>query len=244
MSYLSAVEAARITARFLFFVVFTVWTVARIAVRRLLRGPDREHAMHVRRVWARRLLEGIGVAVTRIGELPTGPCLLVSNHRSYLDPLLILRDLYAYPVAKAELAALPLIGRGAEWAGILFLRREDGGSRAALMRSVSAVLAAGFPIIIYPEGTTSGLAGTLPFKKGIFQLAARLQAPVVPVALRFAEAADFWVGTESFLSHAGRRFRRPRIRVDVVYGPMLRGDDGEELRNEAQTWIESELNPD
>jgi 1-acyl-sn-glycerol-3-phosphate acyltransferase len=232
----------RLFLRFLFFVSWTAWTVARIWLRSLVFGPDRVHAMAVRRQWARRLLDGVGVRVTVEGEAPAGACIVVSNHRSYLDPVLVLRDLPVFPVAKAELADWPLIGRGAQHAGILYLKREHAGSRSSTLRAVADVTTQGYPVLIYPEGTTSGLVhGTLPFKKGIFQLAARLQLPVVPVALRFADPRDFWIGHDTFFGHVRRRFVERHIDVAVYYGPALRSDDGEYLRAEAQAWIENAL---
>lgn len=232
----------RLFPRFLFFLSCTAWTVARIWLRSLLRGPDLRAAMRVRRRWARGLLHGVGVRVRVEGEPPVGACIVVSNHRSYLDPILVLRDLPAFPVAKAELADWPLIGRGARSAGILYLKREDAGSRSSTLRAVADITGQGYPVLIYPEGTTSGLPhGTLPFKKGIFQLAARLELPVVPVALIFHDERDFWIGHDTFFAHVRRRFVERRIHVTVCYGPPLRSTDGEQLRAEAQGWIEARL---
>lgn len=153
----------------------------------------------------------------------------------------MLRDLDAYPVAKAELASWPLIGKGAKLAGILYLQRESGGSRVSILRLMEEKIQEGFQIIIFPEGTTSGLPGTLPFKKGVFQLAAKSGIPVVPVALVFSDKKDFWIGKQTFMSHAGRRFREKTIGVKVCYGPTLRGDNAEELLTQAKNWIETRL---
>jgi 1-acyl-sn-glycerol-3-phosphate acyltransferase len=166
---------------------------------------------------------------------------LISNHRSYLDPILLLQDVDAYPVAKAELANWPIIGKGAAMAGILYLKRENAKSRAGTLQGIQQIIAQGHPVIIYPEGTTSALPGTLPFKRGVFQLAAKHQIPVVPVAVVFAHQADFWVGKESFLSHAGRRFRLPEIPVSVHYGAPMIHENAEQLLQETQKWIESIL---
>lgn len=198
-------------------------------------------SMRVRRRWARTLLERVGVCAENEGHPPAIPCLIVANHRSYLDPILMLRDVDAYPVAKAELADWPVIGKGAKMAGILYLRREHSGSRANALRLMEDKVRAGFSVIIFPEGTTSGLAGTLPFKKGVFQLAARSGIPVVPVALVFEDKEDFWIGKETFLHHAGRRFREKNIRVKVCYGPPLHSIHAEELLAEAKNWIETRL---
>lgn len=231
----------RLAWRFLFFVFFTTAIVVEIWLRQKFFGDDMRASMKVRRRWARTLLDKAGVRGENEGVAPDFPCLLVSNHRSYLDPILMLRDVDGYPVAKAELAGWPVIGKGAQMAGILYLRREHSGSRANILRQMEDKVRDGFSVIIFPEGTTSGLKGTLPFKKGVFQLAAKSGAPVVPVALVFSDHNDYWIGKESFMSHAGRRFREKTIRVKVCYGPAFQGDQPEELLAQTKNWIETRL---
>lgn len=231
----------RLAWRFLFFVFYTSAIVAEIWVRQYFMGAGIRASMTVRRRWARNLLSGVGLRTENEGVAPEFPCLIVANHRSYLDPILILRDVDGYPVAKAELAGWPVIGKGAQMAGILYLRREDSGSRASIIRQMEDKIREGFPVIIFPEGTTSGLPGTLPFKRGVFQLAARAAIPVVPAALVFSDSQDYWIGKDTFMSHAGRRFREKKIHVKVCYGPVLRDDDPEELLAKSKNWIETRL---
>jgi len=197
--------------------------------------------MRIRRRWARNLLKGLGLSVETEGSPPEFPCLIVSNHRSYLDPILMLRDVDGYPVAKAELASWPLIGKGAKMAGILYLRRESAGSRSGILRQMLEKIEAGFSVIIFPEGTTSSLLGTLPFKKGAFKLAAQANIPVVPVALVFADKRDFWIGKDTFFSHAKRRFGEKKTAVKLCYGPEIRSDDPEVLLSKSQHWIDAIL---
>lgn len=234
-------KAIRVISRFLIFVLYTTSIVAEIWLRNLLWGQDIQRSMQVRRRWARNLLPSVGISMKTVGTAPDYPCLLVSNHRSYLDPILMLCDVYGYPVAKAELANWPLIGKGAKMAGILYLRRESAGSRSGTLRQMLEKIEAGYSVIIFPEGTTSGLPGTLPFKKGGFKLAAQANIPVVPVALVFADEQDFWIGKESFLSHAKRRFSERKIEVALHYGTPLQSTDPDELLTKSQSWINQVL---
>ncbi|MBK7938524.1 MAG: 1-acyl-sn-glycerol-3-phosphate acyltransferase [Lewinellaceae bacterium] len=231
----------RLVWRLFFFLTYTAMIVAEIRIRKLLGQSGMRDAMHVRRRWANNLVSGVGICGQTTGNPPDFPCILVSNHRSYVDPILMLREVYGYPVAKAELENWPIIGKGAKLAGILYLRRENSGSRVNALRQMEEKIAEGFSVIIFPEGTTSGLAGTLPFKKGVFQLAAKTGIPVVPVALVFKDKQDFWIGKETFLSHAGRRFREKTIYIDVHYGPTLLDADAETLLSQAKNWIETQL---
>lgn len=234
----------RITARLLFFIGYTFLIVAEIWLKNKIKGQDIHRSMRIRKRWARNLLSGVGISIETFGTVPDYPCLIVSNHRSYIDPILLLRDIAGYPVAKAELANWPLIGKGAKMAGILYLKREVAGSRSGTLRQMLERIEAGFSVIIYPEGTTSGLPGTLPFKKGGFKLAANAQIPVVPVALVFADPADYWIGKETFLGHARRRFGVKNTQVQLHYGnPMLHADP-EVLLKTAQAWINTVLIPE
>jgi lyso-ornithine lipid O-acyltransferase len=235
------VKTIRIFARFLFFIVYSSLIVAEIWLRNCFWGIDIRRSMRVRRRWARNLLRGIGLSIQTEGKAPNIPCMLVSNHRSYLDPILLLRDIEGYPVAKAELAQWPIIGKGAKMAGILYVKRESAGSRSGILRQMLEKIEAGFPIIIFPEGTTSDLPGTLPFKIGGFKLAAQSNIPVVPVVLVFADKRDYWIGNKSFLSHAKGRFGAKKIEVKLFYGPEIRSDNSELLCSASQRWIESVL---
>ncbi|MDX1911989.1 MAG: lysophospholipid acyltransferase family protein [Saprospiraceae bacterium] len=234
-------KTIRLLLRFLFFAGYTTLIIAEIWLNNLLNGRDMHRSMRIRRRWARRLLQGIGLRVEVSGTPPKVPCLIVCNHRSYLDPIILLRDVDAYPVAKAELAKWPLIGKGAKLAGIMYLRREHAGSRMGALRQMQEKIAEGFPVIIFPEGTTSSLNGTLPFKKGGFKLAAQAHIPIVPVALVFADKKDFWVGKTSFLAHARRRFGEKNIDVKLIYGTELRADDPEVLLTTSKSWIDHQL---
>jgi len=240
-SIFAPMRTLRLTFRLLFFVVYTARIVAEIWLRKTLFRADMRTAMRVRRRWARRLLKVMGVRLEVKGNPPDFPCLLVGNHRSYLDPILMLCHVDGYPVAKAELATWPLIGKGARLAGILYLHRESSGSRASILKLMHDKIAKGFAVIIFPEGTTSALHGTLPFKKGGFQMAARYRFPVVPTAVVFEDERDFWIGQDSFWGHAGRRFREKEIRVQVIYGPILRSEHMEDLMDESKKWIDKHL---
>ncbi len=231
----------RLAWRLFFFIFYTAAIVVEIWLRKNIFSANMRVAMRVRRRWARNLLKGVGVRLENEGVAPDFPCLVVSNHRSYLDPILMLTEVDGYPVAKAELANWPLIGKGAKLAGILYLRREHSGSRVNTLRLMEEKVREGFSVIIFPEGTTSGLPGALPFKKGVFQIAAKTNIPIVPVALIFADKKDFWLGKQTFLSHAGRRFREKEIVVKVCYGPVLQDNGPEDLLAQARNWIETRL---
>ncbi|MEZ4920574.1 MAG: lysophospholipid acyltransferase family protein [Saprospiraceae bacterium] len=229
----------RLIWRLLVFGWLTFDVVFRIFIRARFLGTKRPEILRMRRRWARRLLPAVGVQITQFGQPPELPCLLVSNHRSYLDPIVVLCETDAFPVSKAEVEKWPLIGYGAKMAGMLYLKRNNTGKRASILRAMEQTIKSGYPVLLFPEGTTSDLNGVLPFKLPAFVRAVKEQLPVAPIALRFGDPRDYWVLQESFLTHAARRFGEPEIRVEIHYGPIMHSENPEELLNLCRNWIEA-----
>ena len=119
------------------------------------------------------------------GGLPPGPLLLACNHVSWLDPLVVAASVPCAPISKLDVRGWPLVGGLAGLLGVIFHARGDQGSGLRVLRQVEVALAAGLPVLNFPEGTTTDGAGVLRFHKGLFGLAARLGVPAVPVALRY-----------------------------------------------------------
>jgi 1-acyl-sn-glycerol-3-phosphate acyltransferase len=155
------------------------------------------------------------------GAPPPGPHVLVTNHLSYLDPIVLCARYPLAPIAKAEVDDWPLIGACGRAHGVMFVRRAEPHSGAVVLRNAARALAAGVPVLNFPEGTTTDGGPLLPFKRGIFGLAGRAGVPVVPAALIFADPAAHWVGGELFLPHYFRTAARPGMVVTIRYGVPL-----------------------
>ena len=231
----------RAILRLLYFAFYTSLRIAQIMVSSLLLGMDIRRSMRIRQHWARHLLPAIGIRIRTSGTLPDFPCILMGNHRSYLDPAVLIHDVFAYPVSKAEVARWPIIGYGAKVSGVLFLKRESADSRKRTLHGIAEKLHEGFPVILFPEGTTHSAPSTSSFKPGGFKLAASEGFPIVPVAIDYASSADHWIGDDTFLPHFLRRFGEREMRVQIRYGEAIWSDDPQVLLDEAKTWIDSEL---
>lgn len=129
-----------------------------------------------------------GMKVEGVEHLPrSGPFILVANHCSNLDPLMMgwasghQIGRVVHFMAKIEMRRWPIIGWLATQSGVYFVRRGER-DRAAQQFSLDA-LAAGKPIAIFPEGTRSrdGHLGT--GKAGAALLAIRSGAPIVPAGI-------------------------------------------------------------
>ncbi|WP_432955427.1 lysophospholipid acyltransferase family protein [Micromonospora haikouensis] len=155
--------------------------------------PARERRAALRG-WARGTTRAFGVRLVARGRLPRRPSLVVANHASWLDVLALLAVAPARVLAKREVRRWPLVGPLAVAGGTLFVDRARPRALPATVRRVAAVLRAGYPVAVFPEGTTwcGAALGCRPgggFRPAVFQAAVDAGAPVVPVRIGYHLAA-------------------------------------------------------
>jgi lyso-ornithine lipid O-acyltransferase len=158
-----------------------------------------------------------GVRARVRGTVPNSPAVLVANHISYFDPLIIASSVPCTAVAKREVLSWPCIGELCRRLGVLFVQREDSLSGARVLREARRALDAGVSVLVFPEGTTTRGQAVLPFKRGIFGLAALASVPIVPVALQYRDAHAPWVGEELFLPHYMRALGKGYTQAQVDF---------------------------
>jgi 1-acyl-sn-glycerol-3-phosphate acyltransferase len=151
-----------------------------------------------------------GARIEGVEHLPrTGPFILVTNHCSNLDPLMMgwasghQIGRIVHFMAKIEMRSWPIIGWLATQAGVYFVRRGER-DRAAQQFSLDA-LADGRPIAIFPEGTRSRDGHLKAGKPGAALIAMRSGAPLVPAGIS---------GTHRVFAR-GRLPRPSRVRIRI-----------------------------
>lgn len=168
------------------FLIMTALLAPVVVIASLLGVRERPNSIYERamRLWARALCAAGGVRIRVHGRenlLAGRGAVYVANHVSWFDVFVLAAVLPRYTwVAKAELRKIPLFGRGAEAAGIIFIERENRKAAFESYRVASAEVTAGRAVIVCPEGTRGSDYPLRPFKKGPFVLAIAAQAPVVP----------------------------------------------------------------
>lgn len=227
--------------RLLLFLLGVLLYIFRYLLKGLFVGLEVKRGMRLRKECLGLALRLLGVRVEVEGAPPTGGGLLVANHRSYLDPIVVLSQVLAMPVAKKEVESWPVIGWGARLSGVFFVDRDSKESRRKTRKEVAAAIGEGYFIINYPEGTTHDLAQTIAFKPGTFVEAARGGFPVYPVAVDFYDRQDAWIDDDTFLPHFIRSFGKPHIYAKVRYGKAISTGSPEAILLSAQSFIDRAL---
>ena len=160
------------------------WFTIRFAFPRLS-PPERE--ARVQR-WALHMLHVLGIELVLRGTPPAhGPVLLVANHISWLDILVVHAARHCRFVSKAQVRQWPLIGTLSTGAGTLYIERESRRDAMRVVHHMAEALRAGDVLAVFPEGTTSDGRTLLPFHGNLIQAAISAGAPVQPVALSFID---------------------------------------------------------
>lgn len=189
----------------------------------------------------RALIRWLNVHIRMSGVPQDGSFLFIGNHRSYADPVIAAYYVTFMPVAKAEVSSWPLIGFGAKITGIVYVKREDKNSRADTRTAIREALKNGYPVLIYPEGSTTDEPKTRPFRVGTFQIAAEEGVPVVPITIEYGEKTDAWIGKDTFIPHFIRCFGKWRTDAYIHFGEPISERDGEVLMTRTQTAIDTQL---
>jgi 1-acyl-sn-glycerol-3-phosphate acyltransferase len=158
-----------------------------VLVASLLRIKERPGSIYERcmRLWARSMLRAAGVRVVAHGtEHLRNGAIYMQNHVSWFDIFAVASVLPRYTfVAKAELRRIPVFGRGAEAAGIVFIDRDNRKAAFESYRIAAGEVQRGRNVVVCPEGTRGRDYHLRPFKKGPFVLAIAAEAPIVPVVV-------------------------------------------------------------
>ncbi|TFZ01076.1 lysophospholipid acyltransferase family protein [Ramlibacter rhizophilus] len=176
--------------------------------------------------WAERTLQVLGVGLEVRGvPAAQGPVLLVANHISWLDILVLHAARYCRFVSKADVRRWPLIGRLAEGAGTLFIERESRRDALRVVHHMAERLRAGDVLAVFPEGTTSNGIALLPFHANLLQAAISADVPAQPVALVFLDAASrqpttraCYIGDDSLVGSLWRTLGGAPIVAVVHFG--------------------------
>lgn len=169
------------------------------------------------------MLVGVPLRVSGTEKIPTGPCIAVANHASYVDGIVLTAALppeFTFVVQDGA-SSWPFIGLVIRRMGVSFVNRSSARAGAAQTKKLIRRASQGEHLAIFAEGTFVDEPGLLAFKKGAFLIAARAQVPVVPVGIR---------GTRKFFG-GGRKLPNWSVVEIEIADPIPASDHAAELRD-------------
>jgi lyso-ornithine lipid O-acyltransferase len=174
---------------------------------------------------SRRALKVIDIRMSVAGPVPAAG-LLVSNHVSYVDVLVISSITPAIFIAKHEVKSWPVLGWLAQMAGTLFVDRQRRTQVGEMNSQIEAALNSGVLVVLFPEGTSSDGQTVLPFKTALFEPAASGTHSVTVGAVQYAlddgDASTeicYW-GDHTFFPHVLNLLGHRGFRVAVRFAPF------------------------
>jgi 1-acyl-sn-glycerol-3-phosphate acyltransferase len=200
-----------------------------------------KRALHLRDFLIRVSNYILGIRTIIYGEKPTTQGLIVANHRSYFDPIVIVNQIHAFPVGKKEVASWPMIGYICKISGVLFVDRNCQKSRQETAENIREVLAKGYSIINFPEGTTDILPTTVDFNYGSFVMATKIKAAVIPIAIDYKEKTDAFVGDDTFIPHFLKCFGKWTTEIKITFFSPIYSEEATYLLNTSKKMIDEEL---
>jgi 1-acyl-sn-glycerol-3-phosphate acyltransferase len=207
-----------------------------------LRGP----ITLVRRAeWIQRsgrgILTSLGIDYRIEGRPPTYG-LVVSNHLSYLDVLILSAAMPCAFVAKIEIGGWPFFGKAARTGGTIFLDRSSRSSAMSVADQMVERLKLPIPVLLFPEGTSTDGSEVLPFHPRLIDPATSMGTPITAAAVRYVidggveERELCWYGDTLFLTHLMKALRTPGFAAEVSFGEPRIYPDRRTAAN--ATWAE------
>lgn len=205
--------------------------------------------------WSRKLLSNLNIVPAIHGappDLQQGNLFIVSNHVSWLDVFLISAVHPSRFVAKSEIRDWPVIGWLCDKAGTLFIRRTRRGDTNKMSQRIHQVLAEGWAVGLFPEGTTTDGQRLHKFHTALFESAVSNQACVVPAAIRYLHGNGEYCGEAAYIDELSFPeslaliIRQKMIIAYITFAPTIEtaGQTRREIAEKAEHAIAAILDVD
>lgn len=184
-------------------------------------------------MWLLRVVCDIRIEVRGKENIPSEPCVVLCKHQSAWETFALQTVLPPQVwVLKRELLLLPFFGWGLALTSPIAINRSKGKEAIKqLLEQGKQRLAAGFCVVIFPEGTRMPYGARGKYKIGGALLAESSGALAVPVA---HNAGRYW-SRNAFLKYPGT------ITMSIGKPINPHGLKADEINRQAEAWIEAEM---
>lgn len=180
-----------------------------------------------------RLILNIKVSVTGDeGQLERGGYVIIANHVSYVDGIILGSIFPIIFVSKREVKSWPIIGQWNVLCGTIFINRQRKIQVASLIRQMTRKLKQEANLLLFPEGTSTNGEGILPFQTVPLAAPLRNRSMIVPVTVTYKTIDDqpvttanrdsvYWYGDMEFVTHFWNLLALREIEVLVTIQPKI-----------------------
>jgi len=237
------VKQIRALRRAVALAVMLTLCMVRLGVMRLGGPLTLERRARWLQIACRMVLGALGIRCQVEGRPPQRG-VVVGNHLSYLDILILSSAMPCFFVAKAEIGNWPYFGMAARCGGTLFIDRSSRSSANQVSAMISERLNLNVPTLFFPEGTSTDGSEVLRFHTRLFEPAIVAQAEITTATVRYAlsdgtaERELCWFGDDAFLPHLWKALGAGGFQAQISFGePKIYPDRriaAEETHNEIE----------
>ena len=168
--------------RFIFHITNTRKIISDIGAFKVCANQEQAEKI---RLWFKKILDIVDIKLKVKGEIKKGSYLIISNHSSWLD-IVILGSIFKTTfLSKIEISRWPILGKITTAVDMLFIDRGAKDAANQAVQGISLYMKNNRNVTIFPEGTSSGGKELLKFKPRLFASCIEANCPVQCVTIKY-----------------------------------------------------------
>ena len=180
-----------------------------------------------------RLILNIKVTIAGdAGQLERGGYVVIANHVSYVDGIVLGSIFPIVFVSKREVKKWPIVGQWNVLCGTIFINRQRKNEVGTMVREMTRKLRQEANVLLFPEGTSTNGEKMLPFQTVPLAAPLRSRSIIVPVTLAYTTIDEqpvtavnrdfvYWYGDMDFVTHFWNLLGRRGVEVLVTVQPKI-----------------------
>ncbi len=192
------------------------------------RFASRHYYHHIARYWCRVFVRALDVNLKLVHKntrpLPS-QYILIANHPSALEDFGVPALFDVYPLAKVEVRDWFILGRISDYAGTVYVDRENADSRHTALEVLLSAVRSGKNIAIFPEGGCKGSRIYKKFHTGAFDISLQTGIPILPVFLQYIDQETFEWTNQTLIKKLWQIFKSNNNQVNYYVHDAIQADE-------------------